>query len=92
MLVLTRKIGESVIIAEGIYCTVAGYRDSEVRLAFDAPKTLPIHREEIQKRIWQERQQNQWLDNFNHESEQVLERLLVQWKQKIIDCPKSLSA
>ena len=38
MLVLTRKVGESVVISEEVYCTVVGYRDGEVSLAVDAPQ------------------------------------------------------
>lgn len=52
MLVLTRKVGESVVISENIYCTVVDYRHGEIRLAFDAPQTIPIHRDEIQRRIY----------------------------------------
>ena len=52
MLVLTRKVGESVVIHDDVYCTIVGYRDGEVRLAFDAPKSIPVHRDEIQRRIY----------------------------------------
>ena len=37
-----KKIGESVVIGDDVYCTVVGYRDGEVRLAFDAPQSIPF--------------------------------------------------
>lgn len=60
MLVLTRKVGESVVIGEDVYCTVVGYRDGEVRLAFDAPLSIPVHYNENQRRMYRERQKSQW--------------------------------
>lgn len=51
MLLLTRRIGESVIIGEDIYVTVLSIKGSQVRLGVNAPKEIPVHREEIKKRI-----------------------------------------
>ena len=47
MLVLTRKPGESVVIGNDIRVTVVNIRGNKVRLAFDAPDDVTIHREEI---------------------------------------------
>lgn len=76
MLVLTRKIGQSVVIGDAIYCTVFGYKEGEVKLGFDAPRIIPVHREEIQNRIWQELQIKQGLEQFHPDQENILERLI----------------
>ena len=76
MLLLTRKVGESVVIHDDIYCTVVGYRDDEVRLAFDAPKSIPIHRDEIQRRINRERQRDRWFQCREPNKQSVIERLI----------------
>ncbi len=51
MLILTRRIGESVIIGDDVKITVLGLKGSQVRLGIDAPKTVSVHREEIYDRI-----------------------------------------
>lgn len=83
MLVLTRKIGESVVISEDVYCTVVGYRNGEVRLAFDAPKSIPVHREEIQRRIYRERQNDQWFNDPAPNKESIVDRLINKFKYSI---------
>jgi carbon storage regulator len=55
MLVLNRRIGETVIIADDISVTVLAVKGSHVRLGLTAPPTVPIHREEIYDRIQRER-------------------------------------
>lgn len=81
MLFLTRKVGESVIIGEEIYCTVLEYKQGEVCLAFDAPKSLPIHREEIQRRINRDRQKDElYFDGMSHR-ENVVDRLINKFKK-----------
>lgn len=83
MLVLTRKIGESVVIGEDVYCTVVGYRDGEVRLAFDAPQSLPVHRHEIQRRIYRERQKDAWFCEPTPNKENIVDRLISKFKHGI---------
>ncbi len=51
MLILTRRIGESVFIGEDIRMTVLGVRGTQVRIGINAPKNVPVHREEIYYRI-----------------------------------------
>jgi carbon storage regulator len=79
MLVLTRKIGESVVISDDVYCTIVGYRDGEIRLAFDAPKSIPVHRDEIQRRIYRERQKDKWFSDAPHQ-ENIVDRLISKFK------------
>lgn len=56
MLILTRRISESVIIGDEVKITVLGVKGNQVRLGIDAPKTVSVHREEIYQRIQQEKQ------------------------------------
>ena len=58
MLILTRKVGEKVIIGDDIIVTICAVNGSQVRLSFDAPKEIPIHREEIKIRIDNEKERN----------------------------------
>ena len=51
MLLLSRKIGESVVIAKDIYCRILSIDKNIVTLGFDAPRIVSIHREEIHRRI-----------------------------------------
>jgi carbon storage regulator len=51
MLILTRRLGESVKIGDHVTVTVLGVNGSHVRLGFGAPKHIPVHREEIYERL-----------------------------------------
>lgn len=58
MLILTRRIGESLVIGNNITMTVLGMKGNQVRLGVDAPKDVSIHREEIYNRIKSEHNGN----------------------------------
>ncbi len=51
MLILTRKVGEAVMIGNDVKITVLHVKGSQIRLGIDAPSTVAVHREEIFSRI-----------------------------------------
>lgn len=55
MLILTRRISESIIVGDDVKITVLGVKGNQVRLGVDAPKTVSVHREEIYERIKHEK-------------------------------------
>ncbi len=56
MLILTRRIGETLIVGDDVNITVLGVKGNQVRLGINAPKDVSVHREEIYLRIQQEKQ------------------------------------
>ena len=51
MLILTRKTGEAINIGNDISITILGVNGKQVRIGINAPKEVPVHREEITQRI-----------------------------------------
>jgi len=54
MLILTRRVGETVMIGNDVTVTVLGVKGNQVRIGINAPKTVAVHREEIFERIKRE--------------------------------------
>mgnify|MGYP003345709118 CR=1 FL=1 len=54
MLILTRRVGETLVIGDDVNVTVLGVRGNQVRLGVNAPKEVAVHREEIYQRIQNE--------------------------------------
>lgn len=51
MLILTRRVGETVMVGDDITVTVLGVKGYQVRVGIKAPRDVPVHREEIYERI-----------------------------------------
>ena len=57
MLILTRRVGESLIIGDDVVVNVLGVKGNQVRIGVDAPKDVTVEREEIYDRIQAEKDQ-----------------------------------
>jgi len=56
MLILTRRVGETLMIGDEVTVTVLGVKGNQVRLGVNAPRTVAVHREEIYERIRREQE------------------------------------
>jgi carbon storage regulator len=57
MLILTRRVGETLMVGDDITITVLGVKGNQVRIGVNAPKNVAVHREEIYERIKDEQNQ-----------------------------------
>lgn len=56
MLILTRRVGETLMVGDEVTVTVLGVKGNQVRIGVDAPKDVAVHREEIYQRIQKEKE------------------------------------
>ena len=58
MLILTRRVGETLMIGDEVTVTVLGVKGNQVRIGVNAPKDVSVHREEIYERIKKEQSES----------------------------------
>ena len=56
MLILTRRVGETIVIGDEVTVTILGVKGNQTRIGINAPKSVGVHREEIYERIKREQQ------------------------------------
>ncbi len=72
MLVLTRKKGEKIVIGDNIVLTVVDIKGDQIQLGIEAPRDIPVHREEVYKEIQEENIKARKTEELNLESIQKL--------------------
>jgi len=65
MLILTRKIGDSIMINDDIKITYLSFNNTQVRLGIEAPRNIQVHRQEIYERIQDEKKGKKYVRNIN---------------------------
>ena len=59
MLILTRRVGESILIGDDVTITVLGVKGNQIRIGIAAPKDMAVHREEIHEKIRLEKEEKE---------------------------------
>ncbi|MDF2181804.1 carbon storage regulator CsrA [Neptuniibacter sp. CAU 1671] len=59
MLILTRRVGETLMVGDDVTVTVLGVKGNQVRIGVNAPKDVSVHREEIYQRIQREKNEDE---------------------------------
>ncbi len=72
MLVLTRKKGEKIVIGDNIVLTVVDIKGDQIQLGIEAPRDIPVHREEVYKEIQEENIKSRKTEKLSLESIQKL--------------------
>ena len=71
MLILTRRVGETLVIGDDVTITVLGVRGNQVRVGVNAPKDVAVHREEIYQLIQDEKTDENSVENNKKDDDVV---------------------